>query len=105
MLLKRYRKVLTQIKAHPETWNQLYWHLATDCGASHCFAGWAQVLAMRLDPDRVPYGVKEHASVTATRWLGLTESEADYLFDPGRALADFEAVAQYGCIPAPSIYE
>lgn len=35
---RRLEKVLTQIKAHPETWTQRSW----ECGTSACFCGWAR---------------------------------------------------------------
>lgn len=34
-------KILDQIDAHPETWQQGVW----DCGTAACFAGWAVRLA------------------------------------------------------------
>jgi len=36
-------KVLAQLEAHPETWDQEVWH--SECQTSHCLAGWAVVLA------------------------------------------------------------
>jgi len=64
------RAVLAHIEAHPETWKQSSWH----CGTSHCFGGWAQIMAGRPASD---------ASVRADarKWLGLTRYEADLLFD------------------------
>jgi len=36
-------RVLAQLRAHPETWDQESWH--SECGTTHCCAGWAVVLA------------------------------------------------------------
>lgn len=33
------RKIVAQIEAHPETWDQGTWH--SSCGTKHCIAGWA----------------------------------------------------------------
>ena len=33
------RKIVAQIEAHPETWDQGSWH--SSCGTKHCIAGWA----------------------------------------------------------------
>ncbi len=33
------RKIVAQIEAHPETWDQGSWH--SPCGTKHCIAGWA----------------------------------------------------------------
>lgn len=33
-------KVLAQIIADPETWNQREWATETECGTAYCFAGW-----------------------------------------------------------------
>lgn len=34
-------KVLAQIIADPETWNQRAWATETECGTAYCFGGWA----------------------------------------------------------------
>lgn len=39
------REVLAYIEIHPETWHQSWWARKTDCGTSHCIAGWAYTLA------------------------------------------------------------
>ena len=33
------RKIVAQIEAHPDTWDQGTWH--SSCGTKHCIAGWA----------------------------------------------------------------
>lgn len=85
--------VLTQIKNHPETWNQKYWH----CGTAHCFAGWAQILSG-----------KPADSTTARRdariFLGLSAAEAEYYFHSERTLSELETVLEdfydeNGCSP------
>lgn len=50
-------RVLDQIDAHPESWNQGTW----DCGTAACFAGWA----VRLSGGKVdPLGDSLDPSVT-----------------------------------------
>ncbi|MGL5937068.1 MAG: hypothetical protein ACRCZI_15765 [Cetobacterium sp.] len=75
-----YKKVLAQIEAHPETWNQKMWH----CGTTHCFAGWAQVLSGKQANE-------DTARRDARVYLDLSIYEADYLFDPCRSLDDLKA--------------
>lgn len=43
---ERCEQVLQWIEAHPENWNQEAWH----CGTTHCFAGVAEMMRMRIDP-------------------------------------------------------
>jgi hypothetical protein len=74
---ENYRKVLDQIEAHPETWNQSFWH----CGTTHCFAGWAQILSGKPADDGT---VRRDARI----YLDLSLIEADYLFAPQRTLDD-----------------
>lgn len=64
------QKVLAQIEAHPETWDQTKWH----CGTKHCIAGWAQILAGKPEDDAT-------VCRDARQYLGLTMTEASVLFD------------------------
>lgn len=43
-------RVLDQIDAHPELWNQTKWIQKTDCGTTACFAGWACLLSGEREP-------------------------------------------------------
>jgi len=38
-------EIRNQITNHPETHNQKSWGSRTDCGTTHCIAGWAIVLS------------------------------------------------------------
>ena len=77
--------VLQKIKENPDQWDQGSWH----CGSSHCFAGWAQILAGKeADSDA--------ARRDARIFLGLTKYEADYYFDADRTLEDLETVLEDG---------
>ena len=68
---ENFQKVLDQITAHPETWDQTDWH----CGTTHCFAGWAQLLSGQ--PENV-----ETVRRDARMFLDLSYAEADFLFAP-----------------------
>jgi|GEM_PF-6564746 len=72
------RAVVNQILAHPETWDQSDYH--SECGTTHCVAGWAQVLG-GLPATGAAY-------FDAKRLLGLTKTEADQLFDPKTKLRE-----------------
>jgi hypothetical protein len=75
---ENFQKVLDQIQSHPETWKQSSWH----CGTTHCFAGWAQILAGK-SPD------EDTVRRDARMFLELSLADADYLFAPHRPLSDF----------------
>jgi len=89
MNLKRFKAILTQIKDHPETWNQTEYH--TMCGTAHCIAGWAQIHAKTYPAEFVKdEGIK---------WLELEYRQAEWLFDPYRTMLDFEHVVKAGDCP------
>jgi hypothetical protein len=75
---ENFQKVLDQIQSHPETWKQSSWH----CGTTHCFAGWAQILAGK-SPDG------DTVRRDARMFLELSLADADYLFAQHRPLSDF----------------
>lgn len=77
---EHYQQVLDQITAHPETWNQSLWH----CGTTHCFAGWAQLLAGLPVNDMT---VRRDARI----FLDLSYHEANRLFAPDTSLDDFQS--------------
>lgn len=79
MNVENFKKVLAQIEAHPETWDQTHWH----CGTKHCFAGHAQNLARGIVWTGRTFG-------DARNYLGLTDNEAGYLFNIWRTLRDFK---------------
>ena len=38
------RAALNKIDAHPEQWNQRFYHGESACGSTHCWAGWCDKL-------------------------------------------------------------
>lgn len=96
------RQTLAYIEAHPEEWNQTTWR----CGTSACFAGHAAILdggawadeesacvTARADdlPDDVfgaAIALRVLVEDRAQRILGLTDRQADYLFDAHNGLND-----------------
>ena len=85
MNVERYKLVLKHIEDNPENWDQTQWH----CGTSHCFGGWAQILAGKpADSLTVRRDARE--------FLGLNAKEANYLFDQNRTLNDFRNELIYG---------
>lgn len=110
MNLHNFNLVLNQIKEHPETWYQKFWHSVKrkgsgeddradapkgSCGTAHCFAGHAQLLAGKKRND-------DTAQLDACIFLGLPpvrtgkngESSTNiiWLFKSVRTMYDFEAV-------------
>lgn len=112
------QETLDYIKAHPSEWYQEYWaSKAPMCGTKFCFAGHAIQLAQPKgikakfywmdsaenvsDPSQpheglltanlvdVPDGTYEVAEL-ASRYLGLTDDEADYLFEGDNTIARLE---------------
>lgn len=85
MNIENYKKVLAQIVANPETWDQTHWH----CDTSHCFAGHAQIMS--------GYEVNaKTAKRDARAWLDLSFHEANYLFGAYRTIEDFKTVLTDG---------
>jgi hypothetical protein len=39
--IERINRVIEHIEAHPESWDQRFWAARTECGTTHCAAGWA----------------------------------------------------------------
>jgi hypothetical protein len=75
---ENFQKVLDKIESDPSCWKQDTWH----CGTKHCFAGWAQVLSGKPVSNAT---VRRDARI----FLGLTYTEANYLFSPYRKMQDF----------------
>lgn len=112
----RLNKVLKAIKENPEYHDQSMWH----CGTSHCFAGTAQLIARGFpittyvgeDYDNKKIrrlcsiakiralngdegGLSYYfASDDAQRWLGLTQDEADLLFNSENDLSDLTDIVR-----------
>jgi hypothetical protein len=94
---KRFARVMEDILDNPKHWNQGSWH----CGTSHCWAGFAEMRRIELDPaqryqpeaDPEYCGASDPAAATRTlkkglslslgcesetqEWVGLTDLEWD----------------------------
>jgi hypothetical protein len=71
-------RVLDQIDAHPERWDQKRWW----CGTSGCFAGWAVVLSdgedAMMNGSYVRVGDRKvHTQIRAFELLGISDDSAD----------------------------
>lgn len=83
-------KVRDKIAATPEAYDQRDWCLpshAAPCGTVACIAGWAAILSgeMSIKEAHRNYSDNgEHVNNVAMRVLGLTENEANTLFNGGR---------------------
>ena len=72
---------VNQIIAHPETWDQKEWH----CKTTHCVGGWCETLGDK--PTENPFE-------NARGLLGISFSDASYLFDAGRTLPEIYMFAK-----------
>lgn len=92
----RLRKVMAAIRANPKRWDQSRWH----CGTTHCFAGWAQILAgkVRLRKDGAVYKADIEACQfpiphqDAEKWLGITWEQGHALFFFANSLNQLQIV-------------
>ena len=76
-------RVIGQIEAHPEEWDQRYWRVRRDCGTTFCFAGWA--IQLTANDLGLSYGDVLAANggsdmFTAQALLGLTSEQSTELF-------------------------
>jgi hypothetical protein len=94
---ERLQRVLDHIQHNPDQWKQSAWH----CGTSHCFAGFAQLLARGIGFavvfDRNDMPIDEEGEAVspkrdARNWLGLTGLEAERLFLSDNDLGDLQAL-------------
>ena len=86
-------RVLDHIDAHPEEHDQGAWILRRECRTTACFAGRVSLLSgdePQLDPNggewvdsvrSAAIGRVRHIHNRAAALLGITESQADRLFD------------------------
>lgn len=114
--VERLKAVLAAIEANPQHWDQEQWH----CGTSHCFAGFAQLLARDLPFDRQPLicnhggddgtelgiisdsGLFLNTARDAEVWLGMKfhywddnmdcHNDSEELFHPENTLADLRRI-------------
>lgn len=98
-------RILDQIDAHPEQWNQGTW--VTDCGTSFCFAGWALELTghtlrdvevnglRRMQLDDEPEVFAETVARAAAVELRIRRWDAGQLFESMNTREDLgELVAE-----------
>lgn len=105
-------RVLDQIDAHPETWNQAAW----DCGTAACFAGWALRLSgAKLDGGLVPavcdgpeHLIGLHVDVAACRVLRIDDDvvgedtdDEEWLFASHNSRADLGRIVEEIFGPRP----
>lgn len=109
--VKLLRETLAHIEAEPEKWDQSVYR----CETGMCFAGWAVTLdggrwKTRPDEDGHALLVAEaeddeisrkmgdiHAADRAHRILGLTDGQADALFEGDNTLDDLRAIVNAIC--------
>lgn len=90
---------MQHINDHPETHQQFWWFNQHECGTGGCFAGWTWMIAgnqpmqslvrhedrtLRIT-DEVDDDITRLRAET-TQMLGLTEKEADILFDANNTI-------------------
>lgn len=79
---QRIKRTMSLLLANKQHWAQHDYH--SDCGTSHCFAGFAQILARGLNP--VKKCSLAGADAEARVWLGLNSREEDAMFDGDNTL-------------------
>jgi len=63
------RAALDKIDAHPEQWNQRFYHDKSACGSTHCWAGWCDKLSGNWR------GHERHVSQKTVDSIGLSEKD------------------------------
>lgn len=101
--LELLRRVLRQIDEHPETWEQSDYATKTQCGTRYCVAGHAVAMnGIEMQWRQGDYPDQEYAMRTtsqveifceAQERIGLTDYEADKLFNASNSRADLERIA------------
>lgn len=94
------QKTLDTIKANPQHWNQKFWH----CSTSHCFAGFAELIANNL-PIEMSFeqlrafklnGKLEYSTGRyAEKLLGISDDDGDTLFYGYNTLEQLERMVAY----------
>jgi hypothetical protein len=80
--ITRLRDLIAKIENEPWIWNQKLWHL----DGEHCLAGLAQLASGKPADERTVFE-------DARAWLGLSETQAKWLFHSGATLDDFNDFA------------
>lgn len=100
------RKTLEHITAHPEEWNQDVWAKRTECGTACCLAGTALAIqGYEFDWDNngplmsllgESFWLTDGRGIdeAAIEELGLTNDEADRLFDGDNSLHTLWSLAE-----------
>lgn len=94
------QKTLDTIKANPQHWSQGTWH----CGTSHCFAGFAELIAndisIETSADKLqdiksarllPYSTGAYAESL----LGISDDDGDILFYGYNTLEQLERMVAH----------
>jgi hypothetical protein len=83
--------VLDEVEKNPDHWYQGEWH----CGTSHCFAGFAELQALKLTPQNKwddickATGTKHcYTPINAQIWLGLDTCQRTELFNGSNKIDD-----------------
>jgi hypothetical protein len=84
---ERLLATLALVKAHPEHWNQEYWH----CGTSHCFIGFGDVIArgVPIDTNLSIFNIEGLLCVNA-EWFGLNRKSWDILMHYSNTIKELE---------------
>lgn len=94
------QKTLDAIKANPQHWNQQFWH----CGTSHCFAGFAELLANNLSVETSEEQVRAlklngelrcSTGGYAEELLGISDEDSDVLFYGYNTLEQLERMVAH----------
>lgn len=94
------QKTLDTIKANPQHWNQKVWH----CGTSHCFAGFAELIANNLSVEtgyeqiralKLNSKLESHTGRYAEKLLGISDEDGDVLFYGYNTLSQLESMVAY----------
>lgn len=81
-------QTINHIIEHPSDWRQETWGLYS-CGSSHCFGGWAIVIA-----GKVISGIESQPFELATQLFGLNSNEAEWLFAACRTFGELYSFAE-----------
>lgn len=94
------QKTLDTIKANPQHWDQKNWH----CGTSHCFAGFAELIANNLSIEtsneqvralKLNGKLESNTGRYAEKLLGISDDDGDALFDAYNTLEVLEQMVAY----------
>lgn len=96
--------IIGHIEAHPEEWDQRNWASRSDCGTAYCLAGLACVRSggqakfyrglEYASTCSLPDGRTELIVLVAQDLLGLTNDQADILFDASNTIDDLKRIAK-----------